>query len=381
MRIAIIERIENYEKEKPFNKRYYLDYWFKEIFEDLGILLIPVVSEKNLEQIVDICDGLIVTGSANDVHPKYYGEKPMEGKKYSYDEYILVRDLVKLFAKVDKPILGICAGIQEINVIFGGTLYQQIPNHYFRDGSKHVVEIKEESFLSKVYNKKEIEINSFHNQAIKELAEGFKISAVSKDGIIEGIEKGNIIAVQWHPEVMEDIKLFKDFINTFFKETDDLENKILKDVAPCSMFCSTCTGCKYGKISYHARELLRLLEGHKEFLDKNLIAAYRHKLEEFENFEKKLNKYANPKCNGCRTGGANGCSIKGCFINECTKEHKVNYCGECPLFPCDKVNSSIFKENVIKKWLEGNKRIKEVGIKKYYEERRDIPHYIEHKEK
>lgn len=154
---------------------------------------------------------------------------------------------------------------------------------------------------------------------------------------------------------------------------------ILNAVAPCSMFCSTCTGCKYGEISYHSKELLRLLEGHKEFLDKNLKKEHRHKLEEYLVFEKKLKKLANPKCNGCRTGGANGCSIKGCFINKCVLEHNVNYCGECDLFPCEKVNKKVFSENIIKKWLDGNKRIKEVGIEKYYEEGKDIPHYIEYK--
>ena len=161
------------------------------------------------------------------------------------------------------------------------------------------------------------------------------------------------------------------------KETT--KDYILKAVAPCSMFCSTCTGCKYGDISIHAKELLRLLDGHKEFLDKNLKKEYRHKLDEFIIFQKKLKKYANPKCNGCREGGATGCSIKGCFINECTKEHKVNFCGECALFPCNKVNNKIFKENVIKKWYEGNARIKEIGIEAYYEERKDNPHYIDHK--
>ena len=84
----------------PFNKRYCLDNWFKEIFDELNILLIPVISEKNLDQIVNICDGLIVTGSPNDVHPKYYGEKPISGKKYIYDEFILVRDAVKTFEKL-----------------------------------------------------------------------------------------------------------------------------------------------------------------------------------------------------------------------------------------------------------------------------------------
>ncbi len=165
----------------------------------------------------------------------------------------------------------------------------------------------------------------------------------------------------------------------------EVENKIseeiLGDVAPCSLFCKTCTGCKYGSISYHAKELLRLLEGHEEFLDKNLSRDYRHKLDEFKAFKSKLKKYANPKCGGCRNGGAHGCSIKGCVIPECVREHSVNFCGECPEFPCSKVNNKIYKENVIKKWIEGNTRIKNDGILAYYEENKDVPHYIEYKRK
>ena len=147
MRIAIIERIENDKNDTPFNRRYCLDNWFKEIFDELNILLIPVISEKNLDQIVNICDGLIVTGSPNDVHPKYYGEEPINEKKYIYDEFILVRDAVKTFEKANKPIFGICAGIQEINVIYGGTLFQKISNHCLKDGSMHSVNISEESLL------------------------------------------------------------------------------------------------------------------------------------------------------------------------------------------------------------------------------------------
>lgn len=212
MKIAIIERIENYEKDEPFNKRYYLDNSFRKIFDELDILLIPVISEKNLDEIVNICDGLVVTGSANDVHPKYYGEEPT--KEYKFDEYGLVKSIVELFYNANKPILGICAGIQEINVIFGGTLYQQIPNHYLRDNSKHNVKLTKNTFLYEVYDKKKnIEVNSYHKQAIKDLAPEFKITAISEDGIIEGIEKENVFAVQWHPEVLEDIKLFSMFID------------------------------------------------------------------------------------------------------------------------------------------------------------------------
>lgn len=217
LKIAIIERLENYEEDKPFNKRYYIDNCFREIFDELDILLIPVISEKNLDKICDICNGLILTGSANDIYPNYYNEKPIEGKKYKFDEYPLVRNIVELFSKANKPILGICAGIQEINVIFGGTLQQQIPNHNLKDQTTHEVKLYEDSFLYEVYKKDTIEVNSYHKQAIKDLAKDFKITAISKDGIIEGIEKDNIVAVQWHPEIVLDIQLFKNFIKKFFK--------------------------------------------------------------------------------------------------------------------------------------------------------------------
>lgn len=218
MKIAIIERIENYDEDNPFNKRYYLDNCFRKIFDELGILLIPIISENNLEEILDMCDGLVVTGSANDVHPEYYGETPISDKKYKFDEYGLVKKIVKLFSNANKPILGICAGIQEINVIFGGTLHQQIPNHYLRDNSKHEIKIMNDSFLYEVYKSNLMEVNSYHKQAIKNLAPNFKITAISADGIIEGIERDNIVAVQWHPEVLYDMKIFKGFIDKYFNK-------------------------------------------------------------------------------------------------------------------------------------------------------------------
>ncbi len=160
---------------------------------------------------------------------------------------------------------------------------------------------------------------------------------------------------------------------------EKIKDEILNSVAPCSMFCSTCTACKYGKISNHSKELLQLLEGHEEFLEKNLKKQYIHKLEEFKLFSQKLKKYAYPKCDGCRKGRANGCSIKNCFIPECAKEHNVDFCADCKEFPCNKVNKSIFKESTIQKWLNGNNKIRETGINNYYNEGKNIPHYINYK--
>lgn len=162
---------------------------------------------------------------------------------------------------------------------------------------------------------------------------------------------------------------------------EKIDDEILNNVAPCSMFCSTCTGCQYGQISYHAKELLHLLEGHEEFLDKNLKKEYRHKLDEFKIFSKRLKKYAYPKCAGCRNGGASGCSIKGCIISECAREHGVDFCAECSEFPCTKVNESVYKKTTIKKWLNGSTQIQRNGIEKYYEENKNKPHYIDYTKK
>ncbi len=85
---------------------YYLDSSYRKIFDKLDVILIPVISERNIEEISNICDGLILTGSANDVHPKYYNEEPIKDKKYDkFDEHPLVKKCVEEFNKQNKPIL------------------------------------------------------------------------------------------------------------------------------------------------------------------------------------------------------------------------------------------------------------------------------------
>ncbi|MCI8444083.1 MAG: gamma-glutamyl-gamma-aminobutyrate hydrolase family protein [Clostridia bacterium] len=215
MKIAIIERLENYKEDEPFNKRYIIDESYKEIFDQLNALVIPVISENNLEEIANICDALILPGSAVGVDPKYYKDVPFPGKEYNYDEYKLDKKVIDLFVKRNKPILGICGGLQTLNVYFGGDLNQNILNHKLIDGSMHKVKIAPNSFLSEVYNQEEIEVNSYHRQAIRKLAPNFDIIAVSEDGIIEAIGDKNIIGVQWHPEILRDMKFFTKFVNKF----------------------------------------------------------------------------------------------------------------------------------------------------------------------
>ena len=218
MKIAIIERIEDSKKDGSFNQRYIIDESYKEIFDQLNALVIPVISENNLEEIANICDALILPGSAVGVDPKYYNDVPFPGKRYKYDEYKLDKKIIDLFVRRNKPILGICGGLQTLNVYFGGDLNQNIHNHKLTDGSMHKIKIEPNSFLSEVYNQEEIQVNSYHRQAIRKLAPNFDIIAVSEDGIIEAIEDRNIIGVQWHPEVLRDMKFFRKFVDKFLEK-------------------------------------------------------------------------------------------------------------------------------------------------------------------
>lgn len=219
MKLAILLRTEDNESHKPFNRRYYLVEYFKEIFDKLDILLFPVVSDKNLKEVCELCDGLIVTGNRANIPPRYYGEEPIPGSDYSTDEFRTDREAIKLFYDAKKPILGICGGMQSINVCFGGSLNQAIDNHKLIDKT-HNINLKEGSFLYGLYNEYNKEVNSFHTQSVKNVARGFEIAATADDGTIEAIERGNIIAVQWHPEAMGDVQLFRGFVDAFLRENN-----------------------------------------------------------------------------------------------------------------------------------------------------------------
>lgn len=219
MVLAIAMRYENTESNnrKIFVKKYYYD-----IFEKLGVVLFPVISAEMIEEVVSLCDGLILPGGAMNIHPNYYHEEWMRDPKEA-EEYMDYNDtldfaLIKAFSEAKKPILGICRGIQSLNVYFGGSLNQKVIGHH-ATGKKveHIVNLEKESFLYECYQKPKVLVNSYHNLAVKEVASGFKVTAIGEDGIIEGIEKENIIGVQWHPEMIYDLQFFHKFLQKFFK--------------------------------------------------------------------------------------------------------------------------------------------------------------------
>lgn len=187
------------------------------------------------EHYAEWLDGLVLMGGA-DVWPGNYGEEPMQ-ERWSGDP---VRDayekkLVRAFVAAGKPVLGICRGLQLINVAFGGSLYQDIktqrpeallhrdPVAY--DQNMHGLVINPESRLCQLIGgQTEARVNSVHHQAIKELAPDFVVEArCPEDQIIEAIRwqgQGYVAAVQWHPEfhvagqgTLDDTPILVDFLN------------------------------------------------------------------------------------------------------------------------------------------------------------------------
>ena len=176
-------------------------------------LIIPITSDaQELEEILERVDGIIMTGG-EDVEPARYGEEalPELGKTFpERDEFDI--KLISMAAEEGLPILGICRGAQVLNVAFGGTLYQDIPsqlpdtfiNHRVgaRNEVMHSVRITEGTILHSILGET-AGVNTSHHQAVKDVAPGFVISAVSEDGVVEAIEKSDaecIIGVQFHPE-------------------------------------------------------------------------------------------------------------------------------------------------------------------------------------
>lgn len=217
MILAILMRSREEPDQAPWTRINFLCHHYKDIFDRLGVTLFPVLSANCAEDVCRVCDGLIVPGSSKNVYPEHYGRIRTDENTYSEDEYSVDKPVIEVFVKAGKPILGICAGIQELNVFFGGTLIQRVYNHDSKDVQRvHTIYIQHDSFVSRVYGSEQAQVNSYHGQCVDNVAPGFRVTARAEDGTVEAIEKGNVIAVQWHPEVDYEMDLFRGFLQEFF---------------------------------------------------------------------------------------------------------------------------------------------------------------------
>ena len=182
---------------------------------------VPIVlpftrSRALLRRLIGRLDGLLISGGNFDIHPSYYGERPIKeigAIKEERTEFEL--EMTDLALKRDLPVLGICGGAQAINVALGGSLYQDIATQaphadQHEQGERkeiggHKVIIARGTRLEKILQRRTVEVNTTHHQAVKDVGKGLVVNATAEDGLIEGIESQRhsfVLGVQWHPEVL-----------------------------------------------------------------------------------------------------------------------------------------------------------------------------------
>lgn len=190
--------------------------YYKSVVAVGGVpVIIPVTDDlATIEAIVGRLDGILFSGGG-DMHPRYYNEEPIP-ENGTPDE---LRDrydvaLIKSAVEYQLPVLGICRGMQVINTVFGGSLYQDINVQYAdkkpmchsqneeRSVTTQTASVVTDSLLYSIVSCNTLPINSIHHQAVKRIADGFRAVAFADDGICEAIESlyYPILGVQWHPE-------------------------------------------------------------------------------------------------------------------------------------------------------------------------------------
>jgi len=203
---------------------YFLRARYARAIEDLGGLpvILPLTDDPVLQRrLFDGLDGLLLTGSGPDLPPRLYGERQRyRFRVMSRQRYGFELAMVRLAAESRLPVLGICGGMQAINVGLGGSLVQDIasqvgsalPHRSPLPATKlaHPIQVTPHSLLRRITGRPSINVNSSHHQSVKEVAPSLTVSAVAPDGVIEAVEAEDrsrhpfLLGVQWHPEFLYD---------------------------------------------------------------------------------------------------------------------------------------------------------------------------------
>ena len=190
---------------------------------------LPLTADKSvLERSLSCCQGFLLTGG-QDVLPLQYGEQPLK----ECGEVCAVRDAMEQYLLsyalgTGTPVLGICRGLQMLNVFCGGTLWQDLPAQHPTDirhsmcppydRAVHEVQIIPGTQLHAILGCSVLGVNSYHHQAIRTLGAALQVCAVSEDGLVEGVSQEGqafVLAVQWHPELRSDTaseRIFRAFV-------------------------------------------------------------------------------------------------------------------------------------------------------------------------
>jgi putative glutamine amidotransferase len=212
--------------------------------------LIPLgLTLEQLDAILERIDGIVFTGGG-DIHPERSGSQwhpRLENVDADRDRVEI--HLVTRSVEREMPFLGICRGLQVINIAFGGSLYMDIqdqrpdslqhqsPEEWQRDRPAHSVQILPDTRLRAILASEELLVNSHHHQAIRHPGEKLKISAYSPDGIIEALEVLNYpygLAVQWHPEWMNTqapmLSLFQSLSEAASQSGQGIRNQLFQNI-------------------------------------------------------------------------------------------------------------------------------------------------------
>lgn len=229
MNKSVIGIIPLYDKEK--DSYWMLPDYLSGIIQAGGIpVILPLLDDaKDLKQILMSLDGVLFPGG-QDVNPTIYHQtiKPYCGEIYTPRD-IIEANVLNNVIENNIPALGICRGIQFMNAVLGGTLYQDLrlehpsdTNHQMMppyNRAVHKVKVYKDTPLHDLLLLDELEVNSYHHQAINHLSDKLQVMAESEDGLIEAVYMPNhkfLMAVQWHPEFSKDKieskKIFKAFI-------------------------------------------------------------------------------------------------------------------------------------------------------------------------
>ena len=194
-------------------------------------MIFPLMEDREeLEQLCSLCNGFLITGG-QDVDPAIYGETPIPqmGEICTVLDQ-MERQVLEYVIKEDKAVLGICRGIQYLNAMLGGSLYQDLniqhpskTEHHMEppyDRVIHQVQIIDGTPLHQLLQVIELGVNSYHHQAVKTLAPSLTVMAESEDRLVEAVympEKTYVWAVQWHPELSYQTdkysrKIFESFV-------------------------------------------------------------------------------------------------------------------------------------------------------------------------
>ena len=178
-------------------------------------VLVPHVTAERAEEYLDMLDGVVIAGGAFDVPPSFYGQEPRAGlgriveARSAFERQLIIHALDR-----DVPLLGVCGGMQLLNVALGGTLHQDVAERpgtgvhmqlHDRRQPSHGVTVSPGSLLARLTGAGELAVNSTHHQVVDALGNSLVACAVADDGVVEAIESTQrlrALGVQWHPEAL-----------------------------------------------------------------------------------------------------------------------------------------------------------------------------------